>query len=90
MKQFYSGSEDEGGVHINSGIINHLFYQVCKLVCGPNDTTWNKPLKLWYKLLSEKHITTKCTFQDFAKALIAAAEPAHVDHVRKALTSVGL
>jgi Zn-dependent metalloprotease len=69
MSQFYSGTEDEGGVHINSGIINHLFYQVCKILCGPDDKTWEKPLKLWYKLLSEKRITKRCTFQEFAKAL---------------------
>lgn len=92
MAQFYSGSEDEGGVHINSGIINHAFYLVCKAVCGLNGEgyTWEKPLKLWYKLLAEKRITPKCTFQDFAKTLIAAADPTDVTHVRNALAQVGL
>jgi hypothetical protein len=67
-----------------------LFYQVCKLMCGPNGCTWEKPLKLWYKLLAEKRIGNKCTFQAFAKALIAAADPADVTHVRNALAIVGL
>jgi Zn-dependent metalloprotease len=25
MKDFYNGADDEGGVHINSGIPNHAF-----------------------------------------------------------------
>lgn len=87
MSQFYSGTEDEGGVHINSNIINHAFYLVCKAVGG---NTWEKPLKLWYKLLDKKLITPKCTFQEFAKALVDAADPDMVEHVRGALTAVGL
>lgn len=90
MANFYNGTEDEGGVHINSSIINHVFYQACKSMCGPDGFTWEKPLKLWYKLLDQKLITPKCTFQEFAKALVAAADPEDVPRVKGALTIVGL
>lgn len=59
-------SEDEGGVHVNSGIPNHAFYLVCQELGDTNDAG-----KIWYDTLQNIKPTTD--FRDFAKATVASA-----------------
>ncbi len=50
-KQFddlYTGSEDYGGVHLNSGIPNHAFFQAAIKLGG---RAWQKLGAVWYKAL---------------------------------------
>lgn len=44
----YDGTEDNGGVHINSGIPNHAFYRVAKALGG---NSWEAAGLIWYETL---------------------------------------
>lgn len=48
MKDLYTGTEDDGGVHINSGIPNHAFYLAATKIGG---FSWEKVGKVWYKTM---------------------------------------
>lgn len=53
--------EDNGGVHINSGIPNHAFYLTATGVGG---NAWDEPGHVWYEALKASSPTTN--FQGFA------------------------
>lgn len=57
----YTGSDDNGGVHINSGIPNHAFYKVAIEIGG---YAWEKTGKIWYQTL--KNLNTRSDFQEAA------------------------
>ena len=59
MKDYVRTVEDNGGVHINSGIPNHAFY-VAALELGGN--AWEKAGRIWYKTLTDK-FQERATFQ---------------------------
>lgn len=48
LKNKYTGSQDNGGVHINSGIPNHAFYLVATDLGGK---AWEKAGRIWYETL---------------------------------------
>ncbi len=48
MRDIYDGDDDNGGVHINSGIINHAFYRFC---IRSDNQSWTIPMQLWYQAL---------------------------------------
>jgi Zn-dependent metalloprotease len=49
MKDFYGGADDDGGVHINSGIPNHAFYRAAVALGGK---AWETVGPVWYRALS--------------------------------------
>ena len=51
MRNLYRGSDDHGGVHINSGIPNHAFYIAAMELGG---YAWEKAGQIWYVTLREK------------------------------------
>jgi Zn-dependent metalloprotease len=51
MKDFYKGNQDNGGVHINSGIPNHAFYIAAVAIGG---YAWEKAGKIWYVTLKDR------------------------------------
>ncbi|MEP1576006.1 M4 family metallopeptidase [Roseibium album] len=55
FKDKYIGSEDYGGVHINSGIPNHAFYRVAKALGG---NAWETAGAIWYETLLALHQTS--------------------------------
>ena len=62
-------TEDNGGVHINSGIPNRAFY----LVASEASTfAWDLTARIWYTALTSG-LSSKATFVDFAGATITAA-----------------
>jgi Zn-dependent metalloprotease len=93
MTQYYSGSEDNGGVHINSGIPNHAFYLFAKAIGG---YSWDIPCKIWYKTITTSGlISPNATFSEFAQATIttatelyAALDSSIIDKLRTAWQSV--
>jgi len=87
MSEFYEGSADNGGVHINSGIMNHAFYHVCRLIGG---RTWETPLQIWFHVLDKKLIGSHCTFKQFANAVHDNAPAIHQAAVREAFVTIGL
>lgn len=69
MKDYVRTVEDNGGVHINSGIPNHAFY-VTAIELGGN--AWEKAGRIWYKTLTEK-LLDRATFQQACDLTYAAA-----------------
>jgi len=61
-------ADDNGGVHLNSGIPNKAFYLVATGIGGPS---WEAPAQIWYRALTASDDTTD--FQRFADATHAAA-----------------
>jgi len=62
MKDKYTGTADNGGVHINSGIPNHAFYRVAIELGG---YAWEKAGSIWYKTL--RNLNRFSNFQEAAE-----------------------
>ena len=69
MKDYVTTVEDNGGVHINSGIPNHAFYVTAVEIGG---YAWEKAGRIWYKTLTEK-LTSQSNFQNAADLTYAVA-----------------
>ena len=69
MDNYVKTIEDNGGVHINSGIPNHAFYVIALEIGG---YAWEKAGMIWYKTLTEK-LAERSTFQEAADLSFAAA-----------------
>ncbi|WP_338761565.1 M4 family metallopeptidase [Massilia sp. METH4] len=71
MKDFVRTVEDNGGVHINSGIPNRAFYLAAVAIGG---FAWEKAGRIWYDSLLDARLKPKSTFQAFAKLTRSNAE----------------
>jgi Zn-dependent metalloprotease len=69
MRHYVDGSDDNGGVHINSGIPNRAFYLSAIALRG---YSWSVAGRIWYRVLTAK-LSPQARFQDFANATVAAA-----------------
>ena len=69
MKDIYTGTKDNGGVHINSGIPNRAFYLAATEIGG---YAWEKAGKIWYVSLCEK-LDSKANISQGAEVTIAVA-----------------
>ncbi|MEU6133738.1 protealysin inhibitor emfourin [Nocardioides sp. NPDC047086] len=70
MDDIYDGTDDNGGVHINSGIPNRAFALAAKAIGG---SSWDGAGKIWYAALTNGAVTTDTDFAGFAAATVAAA-----------------
>jgi Zn-dependent metalloprotease len=71
MKNYDHMKDDNGGVHINSGIPNHAFYMTAMELGGKS---WEKAGKIWYIALRDR-IRPKSSFQSAANCtFLVAAE----------------
>jgi Zn-dependent metalloprotease len=69
MAGYNADPNDNGGVHLNSGIPNHAFYLAAFNVGG---FSWEKVGMVWYKAMSNKALVpVNATFADFKAATIA-------------------
>lgn len=62
MKKYSKTSDDNGGVHINSGIPNRAFYLTAMAIGG---AAWKKAGKIWYIALRDR-LRERATFKDAA------------------------
>jgi Zn-dependent metalloprotease len=62
-------ANDNGGVHINSGVPNHAFYLAATTIGG---NAWEKPGRIWYKALTD-HLKPDSDFRIAAEATVAVA-----------------
>ncbi|MGV0023364.1 M4 family metallopeptidase [Phormidesmis priestleyi] len=69
LKNLYTGTADNGGVHINSGIPNRAFYLTATAIGG---YAWEKAGKIWYVALTER-LRTRASFKTAATTTIAIA-----------------
>ncbi len=93
MAGYVDTADDNGGVHINSGIPNHAFYLAATAIGGP---AWELPGQVWYRTLTGGSLAPDSDFAAFAAAtLTAAAEvagagSAAAQAVGQAWSAVGL
>lgn len=64
LRDYVDTDEDNGGVHINSGIPNHAFYLAA---VGIGGHTWRVLGRVWYVALTER-LQPRADFNDFARA----------------------
>jgi Zn-dependent metalloprotease len=69
MDGYVRTAGDNGGVHINSGILNHAFYLAAMEIGG---YTWEVLGKIWYAALTQR-LRPDANFADFARATVAIA-----------------
>jgi Zn-dependent metalloprotease len=92
MRDIYKGSDDNGGVHINSGIPNYAFYLTARELGG---YAWEKAGRIWYITLRDKLRPTS-TFWDAARETyqvageLFGAGSLEQQAVRNGWTAVGL
>lgn len=89
MSDFVRTTEDNGGVHINSGIPNRAF-ALFAVDLGGN--AWERAGTTWYRALTSG-LSRTATFTEFADATVAAAtviDDATAAAARRAWTTVGV
>ncbi|MFT3860716.1 protealysin inhibitor emfourin [Micropruina sp.] len=93
MDRFVTTSDDNGGVHINSGIPNRAFAEAARAIGGP---AWVAAGQVWYDVLTGSEISPRADFASFARLTVAAAaarfgdgSPQHTA-VREGWTTVGV
>jgi Zn-dependent metalloprotease len=69
MRDYVETAADNGGVHINSGILNHAFYLFSMEIGG---YTWEVQAPLYYSVVTEQ-LTADAGFDDFARAMVEIA-----------------
>jgi len=93
MAGYVDTSEDNGGVHINSGIPNHAFYLAATAVGGK---AWETAGLVWYKTVTAGTLPQSADFATFANATLQTAQAEYgeqskeVDAVRTAWIGVGV
>ncbi len=89
VNEQYSGSQDNGGVHINSGIPNKAFYLIASSI------TKAKAEQIYYKALSQ-YLTKSSKFIDLRIAVVQAATDIHgagsneVNVIKQSFDAVGI
>ena len=71
MDDYVDTTDDNGGVHINSGIPNHAFYLAATALGGH---AWEKAGRIWYEALRDPRTTATTQFADFAQTTLQIAE----------------
>jgi hypothetical protein len=89
MAGYVETTDDNGGVHVNSGIPNRAFHLAATSLGGPS---WQVAGQVWWRALTSG-LAPDADFAGFAAATLAAAEegfPGAVAAVRQAWTTVGV
>jgi Zn-dependent metalloprotease len=70
MRDLVHTFEDNGGVHINSGIPNHAFYFAATQLGG---FAWEKAGLIWYETLRDSRLRPNTGFRRFARLTVITA-----------------
>jgi Zn-dependent metalloprotease len=70
MAHYVQTDEDNGGVHINSGIPNHAFYLLATALGG---NAWERAGQIWYDTIRDKSLKRTASFAAFAGRTVANA-----------------
>ncbi len=73
MRDYVETWDDNGGVHINSGIPNRAFYEASMRIGG---YAWERAGRIWYLALCDR-LRSRSAFGDAAAATIAVAAETH-------------
>ena len=86
LDDYVETTDDNGGVHLNSGIPNRAFHLAAVAIGG---TTWQGAGSIWYAALTSGQVRADTDFAGFAAATVASAGD-HADAVREAWQAVGV
>src|SRR6478672_13012181 len=86
MSDYVDTTDDNGGVHLNSGIPNRAFQLAATAIGG---SSWEGAGAIWYAALTGGQVSARTDFAGFAAATVAAAG-AHADAVGGAWEQVGV
>ena len=86
MADYVDTTDDNGGVHTNSGIPNRAFQLAATAIGG---TAWEGAGRIWYAALTGGQVQADTDFAGFAAATVAAAGE-HADAVAQAWETVGV
>ncbi len=86
MDEYVDTNDDNGGVHLNSGIPNRAFHLAATAIGG---RSWEGAGAIWYAALTGGQVGATTDFAGFAAATVAAAGE-HADAVRRAWDTVGV
>ncbi|WP_417509703.1 M4 family metallopeptidase [Microbacterium sp.] len=81
MTGFVQTTEDNGGVHINSGIPNRAFALTARALGGK---AWEHAGTVWYRALTGG-LSSTATFREFADATVSAADHEYGEEVTAAV-----
>jgi hypothetical protein len=70
MDGYVETTDDNGGVHLNSGIPNRAFYLAATAIGG---NAWDGAGRVWYDVLTGGTLASDADFSTFARATVAAA-----------------
>jgi Zn-dependent metalloprotease len=70
MSKFVDTWQDNGGVHINSGIPNKAFHIAATAIGGH---AWEKTGRIWYETLRDQRLTSEAKFEQFANITTSVA-----------------
>ncbi|HEY5979327.1 MAG TPA: protealysin inhibitor emfourin [Microlunatus sp.] len=92
MADYVDTTEDNGGVHLNSGIPNRAFALAATTLGGHS---WEQAGKVWYAALTSDQVGASTDFREFAEATVTAAGQlfagtAVPDQVRATWVEVGV
>ena len=93
MADYVTTSDDNGGVHINSGIPNRAFALAARDLGG---FTWERIGQVWYDALTAGEVPAQSDFATFARATLSSAarvlpdDPEVADRVAAAWRTVGI
>lgn len=91
MKDYIQTKEDNGGVHLNSGIPNRAFYLAATALGG---FAWEKAGYVWYDTVCDKALPQNADFATFARATVKHAQARFdqsvADKVQQAWHQVGV
>jgi Zn-dependent metalloprotease len=71
MAGYVETSDDNGGVHINSGIPNHAFYLAATTIGGH---AWEQAGTVWYTALTDPRLGEHADFARWAATTVAVAD----------------
>jgi Zn-dependent metalloprotease len=80
MAGYVDTDDDDGGVHINSGIPNRAFFLVATALGG---SSWDRAGKIWYAALADPALKSTATFTQFATRTSAQAKALYGADVQK-------
>ncbi|MBF4769234.1 M4 family metallopeptidase [Nocardioides agariphilus] len=86
MDAYVETTDDNGGVHLNSGIANRAFHLSASAIGG---RAWEGAGAIWYAALTGPDVGPDTDFAGFAAACVAAAGD-HADVVGRAWETVGV
>lgn len=70
MRDYVRTFQDNGGVHINSGIPNHAFFLVATRLGGQ---AWERAGRIWYETLRDPQLRPNTGFRRFAGLTVTVA-----------------